>query len=206
LDFLPRAFERYGLPVALYVDYHSFFFSQIPDNLTYLGTALRFYGVHLKYAPTPQAKGKIERHHQFWQNRLPGYFAAESIETIEVANPHVDRLRLHHNEHEIHRELQMTPAAAWVQAKREKRSVLRACPKDAWWPYIWSVRSSVRVDLDCTVPVGTLRARVSARPFSRLLRCQHPDGSYTFLGNEPGRGGRPIVLLRYEGVGDQWNV
>jgi hypothetical protein len=37
MDFLPRAFEEYGLPTALYVDFHSFFFTKIPDNLTYLG-------------------------------------------------------------------------------------------------------------------------------------------------------------------------
>jgi hypothetical protein len=206
LDFLPRAFEAYGLPVALYVDYHSFFFSQIPDNLTYLGEALRFYGIHLKYAPTPQAKGKIERHHQFWQNRLPSYFAAESIHELDAANPHLDRLRLHHNQQEIHREIRMTPDAAWTLAKREKRSALRPCPKEAWWRYIWSIRSRIRVDLDGTVPVDTIRLPISARPFSYVQRCQHPDGSYTFLAYEPGTGGRPIVLLRYEGAGPQWKV
>ena len=95
LDFLPRAFREYGLPTALYVDYHSFFFSHIPDNLTYLGEALRHYGVSFKYAPTPQAKGKIERQHLFWQNRLPSYFlrgaasrighdAAEGLDTRQA--------------------------------------------------------------------------------------------------------------------------
>lgn len=63
MDFLPRAFEEYGLPLALYVDFHSFFFSKIPENLTYPGEALRRYDISLKYAPTPQAKGKIERQH-----------------------------------------------------------------------------------------------------------------------------------------------
>jgi hypothetical protein len=57
LDFLPRAFEAYGLPLALYVDQHSFFLAQIPDALTYLGEALHFYDVSFRYAPTAQAKG-----------------------------------------------------------------------------------------------------------------------------------------------------
>ena len=206
LDFLPRAFEAYGVPVALYVDYHSYFFTHIPDNLTYLAAALRFYGIHLKYAPTPQAKGKIERHHQFWQNRLPSSFSAERINTIEPANPHVDLLRLHHNQQEIHREIHMTPEAAWNQARREKRSALRPCPRDLWWKYIWTIRCRTRVDLDGTVPVETIRLKIAARAFSYVLRCQHPDGSYTFLANEPGTGGKPIVLLRYEGSGSQWKV
>ena len=94
LDFLPRAFEIYGLPLALYVDYHSFFFSYVPDALTYLGQALHFYDISFKYAPTPQAKDKVERLHQFWQNRLPTFFAAERIQTLTAANPAVDQGRL----------------------------------------------------------------------------------------------------------------
>ena len=59
-DLLPRAFLQYGLPLALYVDYHSFVHTHTPDALTELGASLRFYGVSLQYASTPQAKGKIE--------------------------------------------------------------------------------------------------------------------------------------------------
>jgi hypothetical protein len=55
-DFLARAFQTHGLPLALYVDYHSFFYTHNPDAFTQLGQALRFYGVALRYAPTPQAK------------------------------------------------------------------------------------------------------------------------------------------------------
>jgi hypothetical protein len=58
-DFLPRAFQAHGLPVGLYVDYHSFFYTHNPDAFTQLGAALHFYGVALRYAPTPQAKEKV---------------------------------------------------------------------------------------------------------------------------------------------------
>ncbi|MCI0350393.1 MAG: hypothetical protein L0Z53_13290, partial [Acidobacteriales bacterium] len=84
-DFLPPAFLEYGRPLQLYVDYHSFFFTHAPEALTQLGAALRFYGITFLYAPTPQAKGKIEREHQFWQNRLPAYFASEQISDLEAA-------------------------------------------------------------------------------------------------------------------------
>ncbi|MGH2403733.1 MAG: hypothetical protein ACRDGN_04635, partial [bacterium] len=33
-DFLPRVFQAHGLPLALYVDYHSFFFTHVPDAFT----------------------------------------------------------------------------------------------------------------------------------------------------------------------------
>jgi hypothetical protein len=42
LDFLERAFRACGLPLALYVDYHSFFFAQSPGAFTQLGAALHF--------------------------------------------------------------------------------------------------------------------------------------------------------------------
>jgi hypothetical protein len=199
LDFLPRAFERYGLPLALYVDYHSFFFSQVPDALTYLGRALHFYDISFRYAPTPQAKGKVERLHQFWQNRLPTFFAAERIQTLAGANPAVDQLREHHNHAELHRELQCTPWVAWTTAKREKRSVLRPCPRDPWWNYIWSLRTEVKVDFDRTVPVGTQRLYLEAcTPKTKLIRCEHRDGSYSFLLRPPQQGKRPVLLGRIE--------
>ena len=197
-DLLSKAFEQYGLPLSLYVDYHSFFFTHVPDNMTYIGWALHFYDISLKYAPTPQAKGKVERHHQFWQNRLPSYFLSESIRNIDVANEHLERLRAHHNHHEIHRELKQPPQAAWDQAVKEKRCVLRPFRPDPWWPYIWSVRAQVKVGIDATVPVGAGRIGISLMPGKTVTRCEHTDGSFTFLAKPPGQGGKPIVLLRYE--------
>ena len=85
-DFLPAAFLAHGCPLQIYVDYHSIFFTHEPDALTQLGWALKFYDISFRYAPTPQAKGKVEREHQFWQGRLPAYFASEKITEIEVAN------------------------------------------------------------------------------------------------------------------------
>lgn len=141
LDFLSSAFVSCGLPLALYVDYHSFFFTHQPDAFTQLGAALRFYEVSLRYAPTPQAKGKIERVHDFWQRRLPAIFVAEQIFALPAANALLNELRVHHNAQEKHREIGSTPKAAWNLALQEKRSVLRPTPRCPWWPYIWSLRS-----------------------------------------------------------------
>ncbi len=119
LDFLPVAFIEYGLPLEIYVDYHSIFFTHDPQALTQLGQALHFYGISFRYAPTPQAKGKIERSHFFWQERLPAFFASEQIVDIDQANPQIQNLRLHRNHHEVHRELKMKPHQAWNLALRK---------------------------------------------------------------------------------------
>jgi hypothetical protein len=195
LDFLPAAFGQHGLPLALYVDYHSFFFTSQPDALTQLGSALRFYEVSLRYAPTPQAKGKIERAHDFWQKRLPPLFAAEQITTLAEANVLLEKLRHHHNAKELHRELRSTPQAAWNLALKENRSVLRAVPNCPWWPYVWSLRSQAKVGPDQRIAVGSQRLRIDRPCGSSVTRCLHPNGDASVLLHPPTKGKLPTLLL-----------
>ena len=86
--------------------------------LAQLGAALKFYDISFLYAPTPQAKGKIEREHQFWQKRLPPYFASEEVTELDDANIHIDA----RNAHETHRELKKTAQCAWPWPKRKRRA------------------------------------------------------------------------------------
>ena len=212
-DFLPAAFQAHGRPLQIYVDYHSLFFTHDPDALTQLGWALKFYDISFRYAPTPQAKGKIERRgvfragfahaptpqakgkieraHQYWQGRLPAYFASEQITEIEIANPHIDALRAHRNAHEVHRELRQTPQRAWEQARKEKRSVLRPAPRCPWWDYVWSVRTAIQVGSDGRVPIGTQRLRLEKPPQTKVVLCLHPTGHLSKLF-------RNVPLITYE--------
>lgn len=195
-DFLPAAFSEHGLPLELYVDCHSIFFPQQPDALTQLGAALHFYGISLRYAHTPQAKGKIERQHQYWQGRLPALFAAEGVTTPEAANLLLGDLRRHRNAHEVHRELGRTPKAAARAAQREQRCVLRPVPRCAWWPYVWSLRTLMKVGPDGRVPIGQQRLRVGVSPGTRIIHCLHPNGSISVLAHQPQLNERPALLLQ----------
>ena len=195
LDFLPRTFQTHGLPLALYVDYHSFFFTHTPDALTQLGTALHFYGIALRYAPTPQAKGKIERRHDYWQKRLPPILAADHIRDLESANHLLNQLLTHANQYEIHRELGTTPHAAKQQAIAEHHSVLRPVPACPWWPFVWSLQTRVRVGDDGKVPVGSQRQSIDAPPRSSVVHCRKPDGDVYYLRHAPNPKAKPIVLL-----------
>jgi hypothetical protein len=194
-DFLSRAFQTHGLPLALYVDYHSFFFTHTPDAFTQLGTALHFYGVALRYAPTPQAKGKIERRHDYWQKRLPPLLAADHIVELQGANHLLDQLLPHVNQHEIHRELGTTPYTAKQQALAKKRSVLRPVPPCPWWPFVWSQQTRVRVGDDGKVPVGSQRQTIDAPPRSKVIRCLRPDGDVFYLRQSPNPKAKPVILL-----------
>jgi hypothetical protein len=199
LDFLPRVFQAKGLPLALDVDCHSFYFTQVPDAFTQLGAALHFSGVALRYAPTPQAKGKIERRHDYWQKRLPPLLAADRIHELAGANALLDQLLPHANQHELHRELGLPPQAAWDQALAERRSVLRPAPACPWWPYVWSVRTRVRVGDDGQVPVGSQRHSIDAPPRPTVIRCLRPDGDVFYLRHAPNPTTKPLVLLHCPG-------
>jgi hypothetical protein len=194
-DFLPAAFLAHGRPLQLYVDYHSIFFTHDPDALTQLGWALKFYDISLRYAPTPQAKGKVEREHQFWQGRLPAYFASEKISEIDEANLHIDALRAHHNASEVHRELRQTPQRAWDQAKKENRSVLRPAPACPWWDYVWSVRTPIKVGTDGRVPIGTQRLRIEKPPGTKVVLCLHPSGHHSVLASAPSKTEKLALLF-----------
>jgi hypothetical protein len=195
LDFLSRVFLAHGLPLALYVDFHSFFFTNLPEAFTQLGVALHFYGIALRFAPTPQAKGKVERRHDYWQKRLPPLLAADNILELEGANRLLDQLLLHANQHQIHRELGTTPHTARSQALAQNRSVLRPAPACPWWPYVWSQQTHVRVGDDGKVPVGSLRQSIDAPPRSKVIRCLRPNGDIFFLRHAPDPKSKPIVLL-----------
>jgi GAF domain-containing protein len=194
-DFLSRVFQAHGLPLVLYVDYHSFFYTHNPDAFTQLGQALHFYGVLLLYAPTPQAKGKIERRHDYWQKRLVPLLAADRILELAGANHLLDQLVPHANQHEIHRELGQTPLQAHQQALAENRSVIRPVPNCPWWPYVWSQRTRVRVGDDGKVPVGSQRHPIEAPPRSKVIRCLRPDGDIYYLRHAPDPEAKPLVLL-----------
>jgi len=195
MDFLPAAFLDYGLPLEIYVDYHSIFFTKAPNALTSLGQALRFYGVSLRYAPTPQAKGKVEREHHFWQQRLPAYFASEPVLHLLDANTHVTALRLHHNQHEIHRELRMTPQQAWTDAQAQERSVLRPASCCPWWPYVWSDQTPIRTSPEGRVPIGAHLVRLEIPPRTKVILCNHPSGHHSILATVPTPNTLPVLLF-----------
>lgn len=111
LDLFYRAFSRYGLPLGIYVDKAGFFRND-DGSLPQLGRRLKLVDVSFVFANTPEAKGKVERLHQVWQDRLPAYAAREGITgstPLEEVNEHLDCLVDYRNGFELHRELHGVP-------------------------------------------------------------------------------------------------
>lgn len=89
----------------------------------------------------------------------------------------------------------MTPGQAWAMAAKAKRSVLRPAPRCPWWPYVWSVRTAVKVGSDGRVPIGALRLRVERPPGTKVVLCLHPTGHHSVLAAQPHKEDKPMLLF-----------
>ena len=198
LDLFYRAFSRYGLPLEIYVDKAGFFRGE-NGELTQLGKRLKFYDVSFVFANAPESKGKIERIHLVWQDRLPAYFEREGIgidTPLATVNDHVAALVDYRNGFEIHREIGMTPDEAWSKAIQEGRSKLRAIPQDGWWELVWSEWSRTVVGRRGRVSLADGRfCPTECANGTKVWLCRHVDDTVSIVLNKPEHGVRPTILF-----------
>jgi hypothetical protein len=100
-------FRQYGLPQSIYSDCHSVFWTDreatIDEQLlnkrptTELGRGLEELGVTLILAHSPQAKGRIERLWNTFQDRLVSELRLARAKTVEQATVVLDRYLPVHN-------------------------------------------------------------------------------------------------------------
>ena len=197
--FFEKALRTHGLPLEVYVDCATVFRSPKDGNLTGLGWRLAFYGVTLRFAHTPQAKGKVERIHQVWQDRIPPFLSLNGFtpeSDLADINGNLEALAHHRNEHETHREIGMTPRKAWDAALAQGRSKLRPFPNDAWWPYVWSVWYRKTVGKQGRVFHKDLFFPTSLAQGEKVVLCEHANGHYSVIQNLPKQPGiLPVVLF-----------
>ena len=95
-DIFGRYYDRYGLPQALYPDQDSIYQVNIPGApdqprpLTQFGRAMNQLAVGLRPAHSPQAKGRVERRHGVFQDRLVKELRLAGIRTLAEANRYLD--------------------------------------------------------------------------------------------------------------------
>lgn len=201
LDLFYRAFNRFGLPLEIYVDKASFFRND-DGTLTQLGRRLKFLDVSFVFANSPEAKGKVERVHQVWQDRLPAYAAREGVTAdtpLDAVNEHLACLIDYRNGFETHRDLGDVPLAAWDRAVEEGRCKIRQPPRDGWWELLWSEWKGVTVGPRGRLLVGDTLCTTECANGTRAWRCLHLDGTVTLVLNKPERGARPKVVFSNNG-------
>lgn len=96
MDSFKHYVKKYGIPVSIYLDKHATYKStkkpSVEDELNNVEPLSRFaravteLGVDVIYADSPQAKGRIERLFNTFQDRLIKEMRLKGIKTIEEAN------------------------------------------------------------------------------------------------------------------------
>jgi transposase len=90
--------ERYGIPRALYTDWKNVYVRQPnqeerdtgAEPLTQFGRMCARLGIKIIPASSPQAKGRIERHHGTHQDRLVKKLRRQAIADVVTANAFLD--------------------------------------------------------------------------------------------------------------------
>jgi hypothetical protein len=87
-DAFGRWVAKHGLPRSLYVDRHAIYRDDEgrPDRPTQFGRAMAELGVELICAHSPQAKGRVERRHAVFQDRLVKELRLRGIRDMAQAN------------------------------------------------------------------------------------------------------------------------
>ena len=99
VDALRGWIERYGVPLALYVDWKNLYKRSAnarerlrgEEPITQFGRMCRKLGIELIAASSPQAKGRVERIHGTHQDRLVKKLRRRGIASHEVANVYLER-------------------------------------------------------------------------------------------------------------------
>ena len=90
-DAMGRWMASHGLPRAAYVDRHAIYRDDDrPERPTQFGRAMRDLGVELICANSPQAKGRVERRHAVFQDRLVKELRLRHISDVAQANALLD--------------------------------------------------------------------------------------------------------------------
>ena len=98
-DALRAWIERYGVPLALYVDWKNLYKRAATaqerlrgeEPITQFGRMCGKLGIELIAASSPQAKGRVERVHGTHQDRLVKKLRRKEIRTHEAANVYLER-------------------------------------------------------------------------------------------------------------------
>jgi transposase len=78
--------EKYGVPLAVYVDLKTAYISPKEGQKSHFQKACEKLGIEVIKAYSPQAKGRVERNHRVYQDRFVKALRDRGIRTVEEAN------------------------------------------------------------------------------------------------------------------------
>lgn len=170
LLLMRRIFLSAGLPMSLYSDRHEIFHTkreptiieQLKDEqpLTHFGRAMERLGIQMIPAYSPQAKGRIERQWQTFQDRLVVELRLDKASTIEQANLVLDSMIKSYN-------------SRYSVPARESLAVWRKSPRSQELDRILCLRDQRTVGLDNTIRFENLILQIPRTKLEPSLANQH---------------------------------
>lgn len=143
-----EAIERHGLPEAIYTDGLSLFGPSSShdhaDPRSEFQRALRALHVAHLVAPTPQAKGKIERSFQTFQNRLVTLLAHARVRDWKQADP-ILQMEIQRQNRTILRTTGKVPSEVWEDQLLKRVARLGPTPQSSLLDLHFSLRATRKV-------------------------------------------------------------
>jgi hypothetical protein len=172
-------FEKYGAPATFYTDGLSLFghtsAADRLDTASQFQRALSALGVNHRVAPSPQAKGKIERLFGTFQKRLVTLFAYEKVTHYNRANELLQQEIEYHNENHRHATIDSTPNDAWKKALSEGRSKLQRAPEEKLLNLHFALHIPRRVSSASTVEFLGRAWKITPTAHKNVLVVHHPQ-------------------------------
>lgn len=182
---LEQMFAHAGIPLALYTDGFSMFGEAGEDLKSKFGRICRAFGIQHLVAPTPQAKGKIERYMRTFQHRLAIVFATQGVSNAEEGNAAAFNHFRHWNLKHFHKELGCSLLDARSRLVEEGKNAMRPPPDFKVVRLFLSLRESRRVELGKRIEfqgkwwtiASTLKKTVTiaVRPYNREFYVLEED-------------------------------
>jgi len=175
------AFETYGVPLAYYVDRHSIFkFSLGSECIHYtrriseeegkiqFKRALNSLDVAALYAQEAKSKGKIEKHFDYFQRRLPQECERYKVKTVKEAMKILADLVYFYDNKRVHMETGEIPVERWNRALKEGRSKLRPIPENTDLDAVFSLHFQRTVYNDGTIKFQGKTYKLGRYPGSKI--------------------------------------
>lgn len=195
------AFERHGCPASFYTDGLSLFGHTSPqdrlDTVTQFQRALGALKVNHRVAPSPQAKGKIERLFGTFQKRLVTLLRYEKIQDADQANQLLQHEIDYYNQNHLHSTTGLTPNHAWEKAVEENRSRLRPVPAKTLLDLHFALHLPRRVSSASSVEFLGRTWKISPTRHQSVLIIHHPHKHFWVLPPTKNPSKWPDVLGSY---------
>jgi hypothetical protein len=183
-----RAFETHGLPEAIYTDGLSLFgpssSTDHGDPKSQFQRALRGLGVAHLVAPTPQAKGKIERRFGTFQNRIVTLLAHAKAATYEHADEILQMEIIRQNRTQ-QRSTARIPLNVWDQALLENNGRLRPTPVSSLLDLHFSMRAARKVNNDQTIDFEGRNYEIATTARKSVTIIHHPNLKFWVVDHPP---------------------